>query len=133
MTSKYVYDWLKKHPLIKLNTLCKKIGVDQSNFVKGMKSGKELKPEVVDKLLSILDDYGFKKIANFQKVLDETPQEVKNLVASQMDELDNEEIQKQIAAIRAEKIPDHRNTSIGKRVWLVEQSKKIEDLRKQLK
>lgn len=45
----------------------------------------------------------------------------------------NEEIQKQITAIQKETIPSHRNTSIGKKVWEIEQSKRISELRSKLK
>ena len=44
-----------------------------------------------------------------------------------------EEIQKQIAAIKAEKIPEQRNTIYGRKVWQKEQDEKINALQKQLK
>ncbi len=42
------------------------------------------------------------------------------------------EIYQKIAAIRAEKIPDYRNTSLGKKVWQKEQDDKIRELQKKL-
>jgi hypothetical protein len=42
------------------------------------------------------------------------------------------EIQALIDAVRKEKIPDHRNTAIGKKAWQQEQDKKVAELRKQL-
>ncbi len=45
----------------------------------------------------------------------------------------NSAIEEQIKAIRAEKCPDHRNTSLGKKVWEKEQRDKITELSQQLK
>lgn len=39
----------------------------------------------------------------------------------------------QIAAIRAEKIPESRNTPLGKRSWELDQRKRIEELQNKLK
>ena len=47
--------------------------------------------------------------------------------------LSEDQVKKQIEAIRAEKIPDHRNTPMGKRSWQIEQQKRIGELEKQLK
>lgn len=44
-----------------------------------------------------------------------------------------EEIEKQIQAIKAEKIPAERNTTFGKKVWETDQIKRIDELQKQLK
>lgn len=46
---------------------------------------------------------------------------------------DNAEIFKQIAEIEAEKIPKERDTPMGKKAWLIDQSKRIKELQKQLK
>lgn len=70
---------------------------------------------------------------NFNKVLNETPKEVKQEVSEMLDNFDNEEIQKQIAAVKAEKIPPERNTPLGKKIWEKEQSNRINELKKQLK
>lgn len=43
-----------------------------------------------------------------------------------------EEILKQIEKIREEKLPEHRNTSIGRKSWAFEQSNRIKSLQKQL-
>ncbi len=43
------------------------------------------------------------------------------------------EIEKQIAAIKAEKIPKERDTVIGRKVWHADQSARIADLQRQLK
>lgn len=47
-------------------------------------------------------------------------------------EIDEEAIRAQIKAINAEKCPEHRNTSIGKKSWEMEQKKRIEALKQQL-
>ena len=60
------------------------------------------------------------------------PQETKDKVHRMMNELEVEGIKKQIEAIRAEKIPAHRNTSMGKRSWEIEQKNRIAELQKQL-
>lgn len=44
----------------------------------------------------------------------------------------NVHISHQIAEIRAEKIPAHRNTSIGKKSWEIEQLNRIGELKKQI-
>lgn len=62
MESKVLYQWLKTHPLINLNGLCKIVKFDRANLIKNMKSGKELKPEILNKFWLILADYGFLKI-----------------------------------------------------------------------
>jgi len=47
-------------------------------------------------------------------------------------EIGKSAILKQIEAIRAEKIPPERNTPIGKKAWIIDQKKRIEELEKQL-
>lgn len=46
---------------------------------------------------------------------------------------DNDAIEAQIKAIQAEKIPEHRNTTMGKKAWAIEQNNRIKELQKQLK
>lgn len=45
---------------------------------------------------------------------------------------DKDAIVAQIKAIRAEKIPSHRDTPIGKKVWAADQRKRVEVLEKEL-
>lgn len=45
----------------------------------------------------------------------------------------NLEIEKQIAAVKAEKIPPERNTPLGKKIWEKEQIKRINELKLQMK
>jgi hypothetical protein len=74
-----------------------------------------------------------KKLKNFHKVIAETPQEVVEYVKEVMDDQENEDIKRQIAAIKAEKIPEHRNkSSFGRKSWEMEQKNRIEELQKQL-
>lgn len=47
--------------------------------------------------------------------------------------IDEEAIREQIKAIKSEKCPAHRNTSIGKKSWQMEQDKRIQELENQLK
>ncbi len=47
-------------------------------------------------------------------------------------EVDNSDILAQIKAIEKEKVPDHRNTSWGKKSWLIEQQKRIKELKLKL-
>ncbi|HEX2549361.1 MAG TPA: hypothetical protein VHM20_06005 [Gammaproteobacteria bacterium] len=42
---------------------------------------------------------------------------------------DKEDILKQIAAIRAEKVPKERDTAFGRKAWQMEQDKRIADLK----
>lgn len=44
----------------------------------------------------------------------------------------NDEIQSQINAIKSEKIPDYRNTAIGRKIWQNEQNAKVAELQKLL-
>jgi endogenous inhibitor of DNA gyrase (YacG/DUF329 family) len=46
--------------------------------------------------------------------------------------MSNEEIEKQIEAIKAEKIPSHITTSMGKKSWNFDQQKKINELKNKL-
>lgn len=62
----------------------------------------------------------------------EEKEEEKEVVTETITIPDNEIIQKQIQSIRNEKIPDYRNTPIGKKVWESDQKKKISELQKQL-
>jgi hypothetical protein len=39
----------------------------------------------------------------------------------------------QIAAIKAEKCPEHRNTAVGRKSWLLDQGKRIQELEKNYK
>jgi hypothetical protein len=50
------------------------------------------------------------------------------------DGIDKQEaaLKAQIASIRAEKLPDHRNTSMGKRSWEIEQKNRVNELLKQI-
>lgn len=73
------------------------------------------------------------KLPNFHKVVAETPQDVVDRVKEVMNGQDQEDILKQIAAIKAEKIPTHRDTSLGRKVWELEKKQRISDLEKQLK
>lgn len=59
ITSKSLYDWLDSHELINLAGLCKKVGYDRANFVNGIGSGRELKPEVLKKFEIELEKYGY--------------------------------------------------------------------------
>lgn len=45
---------------------------------------------------------------------------------------DRELILTQIKAVEAQKLPDHRNTPMGKKSWLIEQQKRINELKSQL-
>lgn len=38
------------------------------------------------------------------------------------------DLERQLKEVKEEKIPDHRNTSLGKRSWEIEQAKKVSDL-----
>jgi hypothetical protein len=72
-------------------------------------------------------------LPNFHTVVAETPQEVVEYVKEVMDDQENEDIKRQIAAIKAEKIPEHRNkSSFGRKSWEIEQKNRIEELQKQL-
>jgi hypothetical protein len=44
-----------------------------------------------------------------------------------------EDIEEQIKVIKAEKIPDNRNTFLGRKSWILDQKKRIEELQTQLK
>ncbi len=55
-----------------------------------------------------------------------------NVVEDEKNNVDVEEIKKQIAAIRAEKIPSHRSSVLGRKSWEREQQDKINKLMKQL-
>lgn len=46
--------------------------------------------------------------------------------------LDEQELKKQIADIRAEKIPAHRDSTLGRKSWQQEQQKRISELQKQI-
>lgn len=46
---------------------------------------------------------------------------------------DNSEILQQIDAIKAEKIPPERNTTNGRKVWAIDQAKRIKELESKLK
>lgn len=45
---------------------------------------------------------------------------------------EKEAILAQISAIKAEKCPDHRNTSLGRKSWQIEQDKRIQELQNKL-
>lgn len=57
--SERLYKWLKSHPLVNLNGVCKKVGVDRANFLKMGEKGKELKPEIIQSFVNILKEYGY--------------------------------------------------------------------------
>lgn len=58
---------------------------------------------------------------------------IKKIDTFELPKNDNSEIEKQISAVKAEKIPKERDTSIGRRIWQRDQDEKISELRKQLK
>lgn len=45
---------------------------------------------------------------------------------------DREEVKRQIADIRTEKIPKERDTPMGRKIWQADQNKRIQDLQKSL-
>lgn len=45
---------------------------------------------------------------------------------------EKEDIQKQIAAIKTEKIPKHRDTTFGRKSWAIDQQKRIQKLQNDL-
>jgi len=57
-------------------------------------------------------------ISNFEKAISDTAKEA---------------ILKQIAAIRAEKVPKDRDTVFGRKSWALDQKKRIEELEKQIR
>lgn len=57
-----LYKWLKMHPLINLNGLCKRAGMDRANFLKMSGKGKELKQEIIESFINILKNYGYSAI-----------------------------------------------------------------------
>lgn len=54
--------------------------------------------------------------------------QVKEVPASEF----NSSIEAQIKAIQAEKIPPERNTSLGKRIWHIDQNKRIAELKNKM-
>lgn len=92
------------------------------------KAGKPI--EEVVKILNQNPSKKRVKLKNLPKVVANTPAEVKKEVS---DNMDNQEILAQIAAIRAEKIPELRNTTLGRKSWNIEQEKKIAELKSKLK
>ena len=57
--TKDVYKWLQSRPLLNLNGICLKVGVDRANFAKSMKANRPLKKEIMAKLLEELKLYGY--------------------------------------------------------------------------
>lgn len=57
--SKKVYDWLCEHSLFNLNGLCKRVETDRGNFMKAMGADKELKNELLEKIVAELKLYGY--------------------------------------------------------------------------
>lgn len=57
--SEMIYDWVKAHPLINLNGVCKAVGIDRANFLKMAAKNKELKSEVIESFVKILTEYGY--------------------------------------------------------------------------
>jgi hypothetical protein len=64
-----------------------------------------------------------------------TPHEIKAEYPSIVEEeyqMDSSDVEAQIKAIRAEKIPTERNTHMGRKIWQLEQDKKIAELKNKL-
>lgn len=80
----------------------------------------------VDKLQNVI-------FPAIEKTLTHQEYELQILGDFRNEQPDNSKIEKQIAAIEAEKIPKERDTPLGRRSWLFDQNKKIEDLKKQIK
>jgi len=62
VTAKEVCNWLKSHEYLSISPLCKAAGLDPGNFHRTMASENPvIKPEIIDKLVNILGQYGFLK------------------------------------------------------------------------
>lgn len=60
ITALSVVEWVNSHPLFKWSGMCLKIGLDKGNFGKILKSDKpELKKEVLEAVVEVLQQYGF--------------------------------------------------------------------------
>lgn len=57
--SENIYKWLKSHRLINLNGLCKIVGTDRTNLMKAMAVNKELKFDLIVKIIAELKNYGY--------------------------------------------------------------------------
>jgi len=124
--SKKIADWLECHPFIAINRVCSKIQLNTANFMKYKSSG-NIPEKYLVKLEEVLSDYGY--LAS--KKIEEKPEEKAD--THKKEETPNKEIQKQIDAIVAEKIPKERDTSLGRRIWAGEQNLKIKELQSKLK
>lgn len=62
-----------------------------------------------------------------------SPNAIPNQKVAPVDVLRNADIQDKIFAIKSEKCPKERDTSLGKKSWELEQKKRIQELENQLK
>lgn len=89
------------------------------------------------KVLNFLANYYTENIAkiNFRDVIGRSKgTELPNKIPENKEpEIDETEIEKQISAIYAEKIPKERDTSLGRKVWASDQRKRISELEERLK
>jgi len=56
-----VVDWLKKHPLIKIGSICKQTGIDPANFHRMLHVKREIPAELLGKIIPIIKEYGYKE------------------------------------------------------------------------
>ena len=107
------------------------LGMPKTTLQKAIKGERKLPKKWAVKLK---EAFGNKEAAVLPPVCDLKPSESRksnNPVDTIKSE--NDLIYEQIAAIRAEKIPPHRNTSLGKKSWDIEQQKRIDELSARLK
>lgn len=118
-------DWQKRHyiPSTKIPKT-KRIPIEE--YQKLIFNSKPLKSETIELLNENVIVYGLEqKSYDCDKI--DNPQGEPNIPNPS-----KEQIEKQIAEIRKEKIPAHRDTVFGRKSWKIEQDKRINELLKQL-
>ncbi len=62
VTAKELCEWLNTHTYLNLTKICDEVGQDRGNFQRKLKEESPvMKPEVIEKMVKILKNYGFQQ------------------------------------------------------------------------
>jgi len=125
--------WFSYHPLFNINGMCKIIKIDTANFSRNLAKGRISKNHI-EKIEEFIGYYGYeKRLINDKEEIPVAVKEVDYVInLKEKEGSRNEELLNQIKKLESEAPPPERSTTLGKKVWVMEQAKKIAELKNKL-
>jgi len=125
--------WFSSHPLFNINGMCKIIKIDTANFSRNLAKGRISKNHT-EKIEEFISYYGYeKRLIDDKEEISIPVQESDYFIKPKEREgSGNEELLKQLKELEVEQPPPERSTLLGRKVWGMEQAKKISELKNKL-